>query len=164
MVTLMTAPTKLNFILIKSSRLQLHLALFYNNFLYVYLYHSIGVHETIYNNNIIILKQASISVNCKDTNLTKLSWTSLKAICVFVAYCQGRDNDIVIFLFVNSYIIESGVCFLTLTDKTFSKRAAFSFLEELSSEFHREFGHKIATATRPYSFIEFGEHLPDTVL
>lgn len=51
------------------------------------------------------------------------------------------------------------MCFLTLTEKTFSKRAAFSFLEELSSEFHREFGHKIATATRPYSFIEFGENL-----
>lgn len=51
------------------------------------------------------------------------------------------------------------MCFLTLTEKTFSKRAAFSFLEELSSEFHREFGHKVATATRPYSFIEFGEHL-----
>ena len=51
------------------------------------------------------------------------------------------------------------MCFLTLTEKTFSKRAAFSFLEELSSEFHREFGYKVATATRPYSFIEFGEHL-----
>ncbi|RMX57455.1 hypothetical protein pdam_00007011 [Pocillopora damicornis] len=53
------------------------------------------------------------------------------------------------------YIIENGVCFLTLTEKTFSKRAAFSFLEELSSEFHREFGSKVATATRPYLFIEF---------
>ena len=106
-----------------------------------------------------------LTVNCKDTNLTNLSLTSCKAICVFVACCQGRDNDIVLsFLFVNSYIIENGVCFLTLTDKTFSKRAAFSFLEELSSEFHREFGHKIATATRPYSFIEFGEHLPGNVL
>lgn len=60
---------------------------------------------------------------------------------------------------VNSYIIENGVCYLTLTEKTFSKRAAFSFLEELSTEFHREYGSKIATATRPYSFIEFGEHL-----
>ena len=62
--------------------------------------------------------------------------------------------------FINSYIIENGVCYLTLTEKTFSKRAAFSFLEELSSEFHREFGPRIATATRPYSFIEFGKWLP----
>lgn len=51
------------------------------------------------------------------------------------------------------------MCFLTLTEKTFSKRAAFSFLEELSSEFHREFGSKVATATRPYLFIEFGKLL-----
>ena len=55
--------------------------------------------------------------------------------------------------------MENGVCYLTLTEKSFSKRAAFSFLEELSSEFYREFGTRIATATRPYSFIEFGEHL-----
>ena len=61
--------------------------------------------------------------------------------------------------FIYSYIIENGVCFLTLTEKTFSKRAAFSFLEELSSEFHREFGSKVATATRPYLFIEFGKLL-----
>ena len=54
--------------------------------------------------------------------------------------------------------MENGVCYLTLTEKSFSKRAAFSFLEELSSEFYREFGTRIATATRPYSFIEFGEH------
>lgn len=91
--------------------------------------------------------------------------TTCRVIFDFMTYCQDRDNDIVLsFPFVNSYIIENGVCFLTLTDKTFSKRAAFSFLEELSSEFHREFGHKIATATRPYSFIEFGEHLHSTTL
>lgn len=91
--------------------------------------------------------------------------TTCRVIFDFMTYCQDRDNDIVLsFPFVNSYIIENGVCFLTLTDKTFSKRAAFSFLEELSSEFHREFGHKIATATRPYPFIEFGEHLHSTTL
>ena len=60
---------------------------------------------------------------------------------------------------INSYVIENGVCYLTLTEKTFSKRAAFSFLEELSSEFQREFGSRVPTATRPYSFIEFGEWL-----
>ena len=74
-------------------------------------------------------------------------------------HCQASDNTVLPSPFVDSYIIDNGVCFLTLTEKTFSKRAAFSFLEELSSEFHREFGHKIATATRPYSFIEFGENL-----
>ena len=63
------------------------------------------------------------------------------------------------FPLINSYIIENGVCYLTLTEKTFSKRAAFSFLEELSSEFQREFGSRVPTATRPYSFIEFGEWL-----
>ena len=78
--------------------------------------------------------------------------------CRTLSY-QGGYNNICSFSFINSYIIENGVCFLTLTERTFSKRAAFSFLEELSSEFHREFGSRIATATRPYSFIEFGKQL-----
>jgi hypothetical protein len=35
----------------------------------------------------------------------------------------------------SSYMIEAGVCYLTLCDKTFSKRNAFSCLEEIQKEF-----------------------------
>lgn len=56
-----------------------------------------------------------------------------------------------------SYIIEQDVCFLTLCDRNFNKKLAYSFLEDLSQEFYNQYGHKINTATRPYSFIEFGE-------
>ena len=56
-----------------------------------------------------------------------------------------------------SYIIEQDVCFLTLCDRNFSKKLAYSFLEDLSQEFYNQYGHKINTATRPYSFIEFGK-------
>ncbi len=35
-----------------------------------------------------------------------------------------------------SYIIEHGVCFLTLSEHTFSKAHAFAYLEDLSREFH----------------------------
>ena len=56
-----------------------------------------------------------------------------------------------------SYIIEQDVCFLTLCDRGFNKKLAYSFLEDLSQEFYSQYGHKINTANRPYSFIEFGK-------
>ena len=62
------------------------------------------------------------------------------------------------------YIIENGVCYLTLSDKSFSKRAAFSYLEDLAAEFWREYGDRVATAQRPYLFIEFGKSACDVHL
>ena len=55
-----------------------------------------------------------------------------------------------------SYFMERGVCFLTLCEATFSKRQAFAYLEDLQQEFHSQFGSKVDTVARPYSFIEFG--------
>lgn len=43
-----------------------------------------------------------------------------------------------------------------MCDLQFSKRTAFSYLEELSNQFFNEYGTKIHTVARPYSFIEFG--------
>ena len=58
-----------------------------------------------------------------------------------------------------SYIIEQQSCFLTLTERQFSKKNAYSFLEDLAGEFHSQYGQKINTATRPYSFIEFDTYI-----
>ena len=58
-----------------------------------------------------------------------------------------------------SYIIEQQTCFLTLTERGFSKKVAYSFLDDLAAEFHSQYGHKINTATRPYSFIEFDTYI-----
>merc|ERR1712098_27727 len=61
--------------------------------------------------------------------------------------------------FLFHYMIEQQTCFLTLTDRQFSKKSAYLFLEDLASEFQGQFGHKINTATRPYSFIEFDTYI-----
>ena len=66
--------------------------------------------------------------------------------------CSIESNE---YLF--HYIIEQDACFLTLCDRNFNKKLAYSFLEDLSQEFYSQYGHKINTATRPYSFIEFGK-------
>lgn len=59
-----------------------------------------------------------------------------------------------------SYVIERGVCFLVLCEQSFSKRLAFSFLEDLQTEFTSNYGQKVDSVSRPYSFIEFGKLHP----
>jgi vesicle transport protein SEC22 len=53
------------------------------------------------------------------------------------------------------YIIDNGVCYLCLCDKGFSKRLAFQYLEQLLVEFASQYGPRVASVTRPYTFIEF---------
>ncbi|MCL4136717.1 UNVERIFIED_CONTAM: hypothetical protein GTU68_061633 [Idotea baltica] len=53
------------------------------------------------------------------------------------------------------YLIKDGVCFLVLCDRGYSKKSAFTFLEEMEAEFNMQYGRKVSQVTRPYSFIEF---------
>lgn len=57
------------------------------------------------------------------------------------------------------YIIEHGVCYLVLCEKSFSKRLAFSYLEDIAQEFGREHLAEVSHATRPYAFIEFETYI-----
>ena len=61
--------------------------------------------------------------------------------------------------FSYSLSLENGVCFLVMTEKTFSKRSAFSYLEDIQNEFNAQYGGHVPTARRPYCFIEFGKLL-----
>jgi vesicle transport protein SEC22 len=56
-----------------------------------------------------------------------------------------------------SYVLERGVGYLVLCDKSFSKRLAFTYLEDLQTEFQNQYGARVHTVSRPYHFIEFGE-------
>lgn len=57
------------------------------------------------------------------------------------------------------YFIENDVCYLVLAEKNYSKRLAFSYLEDLAQEFHTQYGKRVNTVTRPYSFIEFDRYI-----
>jgi vesicle transport protein SEC22 len=61
--------------------------------------------------------------------------------------------------YVFHYFIENEIIYLTLCEKTFSKRLAFSYLEDLAQEFQSQFAKKIHTVTRPYGFIEFDTYI-----
>ena len=56
------------------------------------------------------------------------------------------------------YLIENGVCYLTMCDATFPKKLAYSFLEELKKEFDIQHGADVNSAKRPYSFQKFGKY------
>lgn len=58
-----------------------------------------------------------------------------------------------------SYLIENDVCYLVMCDKMYSKRMAFNYLEDIAQEFHKSYGRKVNTVTRPYAFIEFDMYI-----
>ncbi|XP_014286867.1 vesicle-trafficking protein SEC22b [Halyomorpha halys] len=57
------------------------------------------------------------------------------------------------------YLIEKDVCYLVLCERNFSKRIAFSYLEDIAQEFYSQYGRKINTVSRPYSLIEFDTYI-----
>lgn len=65
--------------------------------------------------------------------------------------------------FVFHYLIDNSICYLTLTDKSYPKRLAFLFLEEIAKDFIAELTeehgndwlHAVETVGRQYAFIKF---------
>lgn len=47
-----------------------------------------------------------------------------------------------------------------MCDRSYPKKLAFQYLEDLKNEFERVNGSQIETAARPYAFIKFGMVLP----
>ncbi|XP_061925259.1 vesicle-trafficking protein SEC22b-A isoform X2 [Entelurus aequoreus] len=60
------------------------------------------------------------------------------------------------------YLIAEGVCYLSLCEPSFPKKIVFAYLEDLHSEFFDQYGRKVPTVTRPYSFIEFDTYIQKT--
>lgn len=48
--------------------------------------------------------------------------------------------------------------FLTIADKSYPRKLAFSYLEELAKEFANTYGAKVETVRKPYAFVGFGEY------
>lgn len=60
------------------------------------------------------------------------------------------------------YVLTSGICILTLTEKAYPKRLAFDYLDELRREFFQLYGSQITSASRPYEFIRFDTFIQKT--
>lgn len=57
---------------------------------------------------------------------------------------------------LHSYLISENVVFLTIADKSYPRKLAFSYLDELSKEFSTTYGPKVETVRKPYAFVGFG--------
>jgi vesicle transport protein SEC22 len=60
------------------------------------------------------------------------------------------------------YLIEGGVCYLTLCDRSYPKKLAYQYLEELQREFEKVNRSQIETVARPYAFIKFDTFIQKT--
>ncbi|KAJ3565803.1 hypothetical protein NP233_g7412 [Leucocoprinus birnbaumii] len=61
-----------------------------------------------------------------------------------------------------SYLISDNVVFLTIADKSYPRKLAFSFLDELSKEFATSYGPKVEGARKPYAFVGFDTFMAKT--
>jgi vesicle transport protein SEC22 len=44
---------------------------------------------------------------------------------------------------------------LVICDKSYPKKLAFVYLEEIQKEFHANYGNEMGTVARPYAFVKF---------
>ena len=51
-----------------------------------------------------------------------------------------------------------------ITDKSYPRKLAFSYLDELSKEFATSYGAKVETVRKPYAFVGFGTYLSQMLL
>lgn len=81
------------------------------------------------------------------------------AFSTFIHYQLHLVSFLVPILFCScfSYMIAQGVCYLLLCEASFPKKMAFAYLEDLHTEFFDQYGRRVPSVTRPYSFIEFGK-------
>lgn len=63
-----------------------------------------------------------------------------------------------------SYLIADNVVYLTIADKSYPRKLAFSYLDELSKEFANTYGPKVETVRKPYAFVGFGGHTVPVVI
>lgn len=62
-----------------------------------------------------------------------------------------------------SYLISDQICYLTITDKSYPRKLAFSYLEELAKEFATSYGQEAEKPNlRPYAFVQFDTFISAT--
>eukprot|EP00249_Psilotum_nudum_P017748 c26471_g2_i1 orf=470-1129(+) len=64
--------------------------------------------------------------------------------------------------YIFHYLIEGGVCYLTMCDRSYPKKLAFQYLEDLKKEFEKVNRSQIETVARPYAFIKFDTFIQKT--
>ncbi|CDS08532.1 Putative Vesicle transporter SEC22 [Lichtheimia ramosa] len=65
--------------------------------------------------------------------------------------------------YVFHYIIDGNACYLCICDKSYPRKLAFSYLEELVKEFNMSYGSEVdKPGLRPYAFVKFDTFMQKT--
>lgn len=59
-------------------------------------------------------------------------------------------------------MIAENVVYLTIAEKSYPRKLAFSFLDELSKEFQTTYGAKVDAVRKPYAFVGFDTFMSKT--
>ncbi|KAK2973093.1 hypothetical protein RJ640_023023 [Escallonia rubra] len=62
-----------------------------------------------------------------------------------------------------SYMVENGICFITLCDSSYPRKLAFHYLQDLQKEFEKFERSLIDKITKPYSFVKFGNSVFEVI-
>jgi len=62
--------------------------------------------------------------------------------------------------YAHSYLISDNIVYLVITDKSYPRKLAFSYLDELSKEFWTSYGPRVEGVRKPYAFVGFGGFTP----
>ncbi|OJT10540.1 Protein transport protein SEC22 [Trametes pubescens] len=81
--------------------------------------------------------------------------------CVLLALHSHPVALISVSLFA-SYLIADNVIYLVITDKSYPRKLAFSYLDEVSKEFQVSYGAKVDTVRKPYAFVGFDTFMSKT--
>uniref|UniRef100_A0A1I7X465 Glutathione-disulfide reductase n=1 Tax=Heterorhabditis bacteriophora TaxID=37862 RepID=A0A1I7X465_HETBA len=57
------------------------------------------------------------------------------------------------------YVIKEAICCLCLCDRTFPRKLAFAYLEDIGQEFLNQNANRIEQVIRPYHFLEFDQYI-----
>ncbi|EIW82524.1 protein transport protein Sec22 [Coniophora puteana RWD-64-598 SS2] len=60
------------------------------------------------------------------------------------------------------YLLVDNVVYLTIADKSYPRKLAFSYLEELQKEFAVSYGPKVDSVRKPYAFVGFDTFMSKT--
>jgi len=60
------------------------------------------------------------------------------------------------------YLISDGVVYLTIAEKSYPRKLAFSYLDELAKEFSHSYGTQVTTVRKPYAFLGFDTFMQKT--
>lgn len=65
--------------------------------------------------------------------------------------------------FTIHYLIENHICYLCICERSYPRKLAFTYLQDIATEFYSSYGNEVMSpALRPYAFVQFDTFMQRT--